>query len=45
MDKGGLNGNPPPLFESFRRDVELLDKTYGKKDEEPAEEPAEPEKR
>jgi hypothetical protein len=36
IEEGGLNGAPPPLFEQFRKDVELVDETY-KKEEEPEE--------
>jgi hypothetical protein len=38
IEKGGLNGNPPPLFRQFRRDVELVDKTYRKDEAKPEEE-------
>ncbi len=30
IEKGGLNGNPPPLFAAFRADVELMDRTRDK---------------
>lgn len=38
IEKGGLNGNPPPLFRAFRKDIELVEKTYLKDEEEPEKE-------